>query len=105
MTEPHLPKPVSIHALFDSQGIGPNPDADPRQELHDADVILGVDVMSERQFFMYGREALAEIMRTRKGRPLRVARIAIDQETDELEKLSALVRVIKGRCDYESSAE
>jgi hypothetical protein len=68
-------------------------------------VIFGVDVMTEHQFLVYGRDVLKEIMDTGKGRSLRVLRIGLDQETEELEKLLALVELVRGRHDYQSYEE
>lgn len=97
----NLPDVVPIAALFDDQ-LGPNLSADPRHALQAAQVILGVDVMSGRQFVLYGRERLGE---SRTPSPVRMLRIAVDQETDELEKLLALVQTIKGKHDYQLSDE
>jgi hypothetical protein len=95
---------IPFEALFAADGINPNPECDPRPELHRADVILGVDVMSGREFLVYGRKALEEIVATGETREHAVVRIGIDQETDQLEKLSALVQVVKGSHDYPPDA-
>lgn len=42
------PRAISIDALFDESGTGPNLSSDPRQRLNEADLILGVDRMSGR---------------------------------------------------------
>jgi hypothetical protein len=95
---------VPIHALFDTSGIEPNWEDDPRPMLRSADLIFGVDIMSGRQFLVFGRERLERMVRTRKAERCRVLRIGIDQETDELERLVALVQVMRGQHDYESSS-
>ena len=48
----------------------------------------------------FRKEAL-EAMAKGKARSVKVLRIGLDQETDELEKLIALVRVVKGHDDYQ----
>src|SRR5262245_9463635 len=90
---------IPIDALFDER-LGLNRSWDPLPALRGARVILGVDVMSGRPFVVYGRKTLGRIART--GRPERVQSlwIGLDQDTDELEKLLALVTVVKGRHEY-----
>jgi hypothetical protein len=90
---------IPIEALF-GEGLSPNLDANPRRALHEADVILGVDVMSQREFLLFGRDAIDRIIATGKAEMCRVLRIELDQETTELEKAVALVRTVKGRDDY-----
>src|SRR5262249_18735718 len=91
-----FPPAVPIRALFDEAGVRPNLSADPRRALHDAEMIFGVDVASGNEFIIYGREALARIALGRVARPVRVLRVSLDQATEELEQLIALVRVVKG---------
>lgn len=96
------PDIVPIDALFD-EGVGPNlsGEHDPRESLATADVILGVDVMTEREFLVYGRDALEDVTEGGEPRPMVVLRVGLDQETDELEKLIALVQTTRGRNDYQ----
>jgi hypothetical protein len=96
------PDVIPIHALFAADGINPNPEhADEiRQALHDAEVIFGVDVMSQHEFLVYGRHVPQQVLDTGQERDVHVLRIGLDMETDELERLVALVRVVKGHDDY-----
>ena len=96
------PSVVPIHAILDESETGPNPSFDARQALHDAEVILGVDVMSEREFLVYGSETLRLIVANKRPADCRVLRIGIDQESDELERLLAIVQVVKGKHDYQN---
>jgi len=89
---------IPIEALF-SENIEPNLTWDPMQALCSAGVILGVDVKSRREFLVHGKETL-EAMARGEPRRVRVLRIGLDQETDELEKLIALIRVAKEQDDY-----
>jgi hypothetical protein len=98
-----MDKTIPIDALFDSSGVKLNPDCDPRPALQQAQLILGVDVTTGREFLVYGRKTLEKIIRTGKGRQVRTLKVSLDQETDELERLLALVTVVKGRHDYEES--
>ena len=93
--------PIPIAALFD-EGAGPNLSSDPRKLLADAAVIMGVDVMSQREFLVYGRKTLEQIVRSGATQRVPVVDVALDQETDELEKLLALVTVLKGHDDYQA---
>jgi hypothetical protein len=45
--------------------------ADPRQALHDVEVILGQDVMSGREFLVFGSETLEKVVQGGKPVPLR----------------------------------
>jgi hypothetical protein len=94
--------PIPIHALFDENGTGPNPGANPSTVIRDASVIVGVDVMSGREFLVFGRQALEAASNSDKPIDMAVLKVALDQETDELERLLALVHVIKGQHDYRS---
>jgi hypothetical protein len=90
---------IPIAALFD-HALGPNLADDPRGLLQSADVIVAVDVMSQAEALIYGREALTRISKSREADELGVMKVGLDVETDELERLIALVRVIKGHDDY-----
>ncbi len=96
---------ISIDALFDESGTGPNLSADPRPLLNAADVVFGVDRMSGRQFLVYGADALRHVIQTGKPRRFLVVRIELDQETDDLERLVALMEVVKGPHDYHGAGE
>ena len=96
---------ISIDALFDESGTGPNLSADPRPELHAADLIFGVDRMSGRKFLVYGADALRNVIKTGESESFYVLRIELDQETDDLERLIALMEVVKGKHDYQASED
>ena len=92
---------IPIHALFDGSGINPNLDSDPRPAFRDAQIIIGVDVMSQREFLVFGRELLQEIVTSGRDQSVATLYIGLDQETDELEQLIALTVATKGRHDCE----
>jgi hypothetical protein len=98
----HIPI-VPLEAFFDLNGVGPNRSHDPKPELIAAEIILGVDVMTQNEFLVYGRERLGQILMGNEDVEVTVLRIGVDQETEELEKLTAMVEVVKGRHDYQPS--
>jgi hypothetical protein len=92
---------IPINSLFDTSGVAPNLETDPRQELKDAEVIFGVDVMTRDQFLLYGRPTLKRISEGGESRSVKVMRIELDQDSDDLERILALMEVVKGRHDYQ----
>ena len=101
MPSPNLPRGPSGVIPFDAlfgEGVEPSPELPihPREMLRQADVILGVDVMTRREFLLYGRETLEEIAETGQPETIGIVRVELDQETGELEKLTALVEELKG---------
>lgn len=91
---------VNIDALFGDTHAEPNPAADPRPMLYAAKVILAVDHMTGREILVYGRKALGKIIAGGKPKKLPVLLIGLDAESDDREKLLALLTVVKGRHDY-----
>jgi len=96
---------IPIHALFAEDNINPNEDAahDPREIVSAADVIFSVDVMSGHRALVFGKGVLEDIVATGHSRPVQALGVELDMETDELERLVALVRVVKGHDDYQSA--
>ena len=96
------PDVIPIHAFFAADGLKPNLElADEILEaLHEAEVIFGVDVTSQHEFLVYGRHVLQQVLESGQERDAHVLRISLDMETDELEQLIDLVRVVKGHHDY-----
>ena len=92
MSDNSMSDVIPIEALFDESGTGPNLRADPRHALNDAEVVIGVDVMTQREHLIYGRELLQQIAGGKLSRSGKVIRIGIDDETEELEKLAASCR-------------
>src|SRR5262249_21282285 len=99
-----LPGPdrVALDALFDTSGTRYNQDADfhPVDLINAADVILGVSREDGHEFLMYEKDVLERVARTGKEEPGNVLRVEMDQETDDLERLAALIKRLKGRHDY-----
>lgn len=99
---------IPLEAFFssDEKQLQPNVSGnfDARAILKDAEVIFGVDVMSEKETLVFGRKTLEGIIRKGKAKPIKVLRVSIDMEatSDDLEKLLAMVVTVKGRHDYSS---
>jgi hypothetical protein len=96
---PEHPDIVPIEALF-GEGRDTNAEVNYRRLLADADLIFGVDVMSGKQFILFGRLSLEKLVRTGQSNILGVVNVGLDQETMEIEKLATLVQDIKGHHDY-----
>jgi hypothetical protein len=99
---PAGPDRVLIGALFDETGVGKNRAAgfDPFDLVAAADVILGVDTGSGHEFVLFGRPAWERAAGDEGDAAGRVLRVELDQATDDLERMVALVRLLKGRDDY-----
>ena len=92
----------AFFAPSDATGsVNPNPEMRP---LLNADIIIGRDVMSGGEFVVYGRTLLRQKAAGDTSDDYDILFIEIDQgkETDELEKLCAMVEVVKGRHEYEA---
>src|SRR5262245_44069549 len=96
------PERLSLSALLDGTEMRMNQDADfdPRGLLNSADIILAVDIDSEHEALVYGRDLLEQISKTGNESDAAILRIEVDMNTEDLERLVALVRVVKGRDDY-----
>jgi hypothetical protein len=70
---------IPIAALFD-EGLGPNLSGpgDPQRELREADIIMGIDVMSERQFLVFGLDTVKRIGTSGKTQGVRMMSVALD---------------------------
>ena len=98
-------KTISIHALFAADSINPNESLDvhPRELVASADVILGVDVISQHEALFFGRRTLEQVAADTQSRKVSVLKVELDMDTDEVERLAALVQVVKGHHDYQAS--
>jgi len=102
---------IPLEAFFssDEKELRPNvsDNFDARAILKAADLIFGVDVMSEKEMLVFGKKKLEQIIRKGTAKSLEVLRVLIDgdESSDELEKLIALVQTVKGYHDYEGEGE
>lgn len=92
---------VSIDSLFGDDHRSPNPDAefDPKAIVRDAHVVVAVDVMTGNKQLVFGKSVLQRIAGGKSGQNLAVLEVELDMEADDLEKLAALVTVVKGSHD------
>ena len=96
---------IPVHAMFAAEGVGPNEENESWDTIEDADIILGLDVMSRNEFLIFGKDLLQEIVAGNSTVEARIIRVSMDQETNELERFLAIVQAVKGKHDYESSPE
>src|SRR5688572_6977358 len=90
---------VPIAALF-SEGRDPIAADEYARLLAVADLIFGVDVMSEKQFLVFGRLSLEDLIGTGESHILRVVNVGLNHDAPEIERLLSLVQDIKGHHDY-----
>jgi hypothetical protein len=81
--------------VLDIAAIGSDLTAETRAVLAEADVIIGVDSVGQREFTIYGTPALEDSGSVKKPMALRTVRVVLDQRHD-LDELLALVQAIKG---------
>jgi hypothetical protein len=93
----HIPDPIPLEAFF-----GENDRVNPvsRDLVLQADLVIGVDVMTGQEYVVYGKAALKRISESGEGEDLGVLRVAIDDATEDLDKLCGLVMLLRGRFDY-----
>jgi hypothetical protein len=99
---------IPIDALFDLTGSRPNTDAnfDVRKTLRAADVIVGRDVMTGHEFILYGRDAVERISASGDdSEDAGVIVISLDHESDDLQRIIAVVKMVKGRHDYRAISD
>jgi hypothetical protein len=76
--------------------IVPRLDAATRDSLSTADVIIGVDHRTQREFTVFGMPALESTTTLKTLSAMRVVRVTLDCDKEHLEHLTALVRRLKG---------
>lgn len=99
-----LPDRVSLHALLDADGEGPNLDADfdPVEVIATADNVLGEDVADPAKgFVVHGKDRLDRLIADAVDGKVNVAGVRIvwveiDTDTDEDLRLIEVVTAIKG---------
>jgi hypothetical protein len=75
---------------------GPDLGAETREILLEADVVIGVDLPSHREFTVYGTPAYESTVTMKKPSAMRVVQVTLDCACGQLEELATLVRDIKG---------
>jgi hypothetical protein len=91
---------VEIDALFSSTG---RLTEEARKKLEEAELIFGVARDDGHEFIVYGLDIIKAALAGQESAVV-ILSVGVDQETDDLEKLVAAVRVVKGRDDYEEAS-
>jgi hypothetical protein len=87
---------IMMKDLFVGPGGGDvSPEA--RAALAQADVILGVDRRTQREFTIFGTPSFEETVQLGQEVSMNTVRVELDDCDGELNKLATLVRSIKGR--------
>lgn len=71
--------------------------------LHDADVIIGRDVITDREFVVFGRDTLRSVAGgddEAMGYNILCIELDLQSQHDGLEELLEVVRSVKGRDEY-----
>jgi hypothetical protein len=75
---------------------GPRMSDNERATLCDADVITGVDVQTEQEYTVFGTPALESTVSLKRPSAMRVVKVRIHDVANDLERLAALVKELKG---------
>jgi hypothetical protein len=86
-------------------GNAPRLTGDARPLLAAAEVVLGVEVPTGGEFLVYGRQALQEVSQSGEVGVLRVLRVELALEGDNLERLVGMVIATKGRHDFQPGGD
>lgn len=70
-------------------------DKQARTALAEADVIVGLDASSQREFTVFGTPSLESSVTFKRPSAMRVVRVTVDCAAGELEQLAAMVRAVK----------
>lgn len=91
-----------LTAFLESQATGvAAPTESAVATLHDADVILGRDIISGQEFVVFGRDTLQQVASGEDAAEgYNILSIEIDRESGQLPLLLDLVRSARGRHDY-----
>ena len=79
------------------ESLGPIPADDIRAAISDADVVIGVDIQTQREFTVFGMPPLDSSASFKKPSAMNIVRVCVDGKTAGLDALIALVSVLKGR--------
>lgn len=95
---------IPISDFFAAPGSHPS-DAHPDSWtlMKSADVIFGRDPSTNNNFLVLGRDALKAIAKHSEPRHLKMIAIELDQSSEELEYLIALLITQRGQHDYEAN--
>jgi hypothetical protein len=95
-------KEIGFMNVVQIESLGASLDESLRATLAGADVIIGVDTLTQRESTVFGYPSLESTTSLKKPTAMRTVRVMVDFAAGELEKLAALVRAVK-RDDYEGT--
>lgn len=90
---------ITIDALFQERD-GPKLGIRPWEVIENAEVVIGRDIANHNEFLIYGRKFLENVAGGDGRGKVRVVGVELDRETQQLEKLIAVVKAVKGSHDY-----
>jgi hypothetical protein len=82
--------------VFDANGAA-NLGRDARIAILRADIVIAVDVATQREFTVFGTPSFEETVRIGESVAMRTVRVEIDERLHQLDQLVDLVRTVKGR--------
>ena len=78
------------------ESLGATLTEDSRALLAEADIIIGVDLVTQREFTVFGTPSLESTITMKHPSAMQVVQVPLDFNSGELEELAELVREIKG---------
>lgn len=78
------------------ESLGAKLTEDSRALLAEADIIIGIDQVTQREFTVFGTPSLESTITMKKPSAMQVVQVTLDFNSGELEELAQLVREIKG---------
>jgi len=78
---------------------GPKVDADFMKAIEEADIVLGRDATTKTEFLIFGRHDTNQALDSGDFAGLNVFRVELDQDSEDHQKLVALVEAVKGDHD------
>jgi hypothetical protein len=94
---------IPIAALLGEESAAVAPSG-PRRALAQADVIIALDVASQNEWVVFGRDALQQLAKAGRAEAGRLLVVKLDHGAGDLDRLAALVQSLKGcvEGDYRS---
>ena len=85
-----------------SESVWPQLSDEARAAIARADVVIGVEGDSQREFTVFGVSSLESSVTIKKPSAVRTVRVILDRRSHALDELIALVRRVKSHADCEA---
>lgn len=95
---------IPIDAIFEDAS-GRNVDAGSMKAIEAADIVLGRDATTKTEFLIFGRGDTSRALDSGDFAGLQVFRVELGQDSEDHQKLVALVETIKGSHDDLTESE